>query len=128
MSKILYISAVFISILMATWWQFSVKNQTTTDAGTDQNTLINRPQGMAPITLESQKLPSEVIPKGADPFQVHLNKQKDPANRSAVTVVNEAPPTASGTDPFKALLESQNEKQKESGVSPFGSYTAKPSR
>lgn len=128
MSKILYISAVFISILMATWWQFSVKNQATTDAGTDQNTLINRPQGMAPITLESQKLPSEVIPKGTDPFQVHLNKQKDPANRSAVTVVNEVPPTASGTDPFKALLESQNEKQKESGVSPFGSYTAKPSR
>ena len=126
MTKIFYISVFLISILMATWWQFSAKNQATTDVGADQNILINRPQGMAPVTLESQKLPSEVIPKGADPFQAHLNKQKDTANRSAVTVVNEVPPAASGTDPFKALLENQNKKQKESGVSPFGSYTAKP--
>lgn len=120
MSKILYISVFLISILMTTWWQFSAKNQPITGAGTDQGSLINRPQGTVPAQLESPTLPSEVIPKGVDPFQAHLNKQKDEANRSVISTVNEVLPTVPGSDPFKAVLENQIEKQRKSGVSPFG--------
>ena len=115
--KLLLAVIVCALLLGSLYWYWSASVQQPAPApGADA--LANKLP--APSVTEPMLAPDkEPVAKGSDPFQTHLSKQKNSANRPVVTVVTSSEVPQAVKDPFKDVLDGQVNKQNRAGVSPF---------
>jgi len=122
--KLLVASTLCVLLIgVALWYAGASVEEPTPVLGADP--LASRLQD--PSVTEPKAEPvRKSAPMGGDPFQAHLSNLSGSENRPVVTVVTSSEVPNSGQDPFKAVLDSQANKQSKAGVSPFGALEKRP--